>query len=714
MERLEELTTRINEIANELENKNADYEKIRKDLKKIINFLSNLKKYLKKCHKEEADVVNDLLKRARKLQQQVSIESKPKDVEKKPKKEKVVTLRPEEIEYENIIHGNLDEEELIRVITINVNKINTILNSLDKKLQKGKLEYKNIELLLIKKSKKLKKDKVTVDKDFYKDLNNKKRNLKSIKDEIYFQRQLLIKYNSILVYLKNKNKKANYNHIKRDKQKIEKENKTYYNIIDNLLNDDKNYMFLKEVIENNPKFINARKNGYSIVFDILDKYIENLKKELINQKIVHQNPNYFLSLLKLFRNNSLDFTESEEKQFQERINELITYLNDKGYESKNRILTDINEIKSIKVVDNKQSIKIDIAYLQNYLQTVANMKSKRVNLKKEYLENVNNLVMSFQENNIDISDEEEISKNILVPITDIRNSKVIVETLAFEGSSYAISVGFSKNFEVFLRVHLLDTTYLYEESPCLKAINENINITRREVKKALKFKENNSYPVITYQFKIDKSNVSSSFKIYESTIKIDHVVKNNELKTFRSYEYLKSIIGYITILRNNYLIEEKPYSSQNITTILNEIINVELKNYVSSKNLPVLYFTELEMTSEEKMNLHNTICYYLSKIPKNEALDVYKTLENLLVNRYYSFESIDESKIDFIPLNQIGLLNTSIIKCSLKNNYEKIELYEYILRETYKKIKQEDLFIDYFNERKLIRQRKSALEQNRK
>lgn len=118
-------------------------------------------------------------------------------------------------------------------------------------------------------------------------------------------------YEELLIYLYNESKKIN-----------SFENSAYYLIIDTLLDDDRNYLFLKEIIKNNENFINARYKGHHIIFEILDRYIKSLKLTLLNQKIIRENPNYFYALLKLFRNNLLSLTEGEEEYFKLRISEL--------------------------------------------------------------------------------------------------------------------------------------------------------------------------------------------------------------------------------------------------------------------------------------------------------------------------------------------------------------------------------------------------------
>lgn len=337
------------------------------------------------------------------------------------------------------------------------------------------------------------------------------------------------------------------------------------------------------------------------------------------------------------------------------------------------------------------------------------MDKERVNLTKPYLEKINTLISKFQilytEETGKFPSDTKIEEELHLLKHDIRNSKIILDTAALENTNYAISIGFTKSYAVYVRIHILDTTLLFEESVNLRCIKNNKINASKEVKKALKFRKEGTYPVLTYQLQIKKGEVQD-FKIYESVIKIDRIITNQELIRGNSDAYLKNMFGYLLSLRNYYNIEEFPYDMKSMEKIIQISINIELKKYVEKKNLPVVYFTELEMSEQEKVALHYQVCHHLMAFTKNEANDIFRQLENLKITRYFNFEPQEESTVEIDSENYFGYLNSSIIKCSLKEKmyfYEALNEYKKILEEEVANLDQEDLFLDYFSGRKLVR-----------
>ena len=148
--------------------------------------------------------------------------------------------------------------------------------------------------------------------------------------EIKYQTYLLQKCGGLLVQLRQEN------NIRKQKRKAperekEEQNTTYYKIMEVLLTDDTNYLFLKELIHQNKNFLNARSTEKEpILLEILDRYIKNKKLELVNQKVVHENPNFFYSLLKIFLECELDLSYEEELQFTNRLENFLEEIKKKG------------------------------------------------------------------------------------------------------------------------------------------------------------------------------------------------------------------------------------------------------------------------------------------------------------------------------------------------------------------------------------------------
>ncbi len=529
--------------------------------------------------------------------------------------------------------------------------------------------------------------------------------------EIEYQNYLLQKCGGLLVRLQRESrpKKA-----KRKVAKIEKEeqNESYYKIILELLKDDKNYLFIKEIIQKNKNFLHARsKKKEPILFEIVDRYIKNSKLELVNQKLVHENPKFFYSLLKLFLESELDLSYEEELQFTNRLATFLEEIKAKKYCKEPQIKKEVYLLFTQR--KTMQNEKIDTNLYQKQLEELAYATSyKRVNLTKDYLEKIANQIEQYKESYFieykSYPVEEEIKNAFHIPVYTIKNSENPKSSFALEDTPYAFSFSYDKNYNIYFRIHIIDTSLFNEETNCYKQIVQNKENTSSHVKKALKWKPKHHYPTLTYQFKIERDGNIGALKIFESVIDIENVYNNHDLINYREQEDLKLFVGSTRRLSTFYNMIWSDVTCEGIEKIINDSLNFELKNYFRKNNLPALYYTELEMNEENKENIHNAVCYYLSKIPKNEAYQFLSCLRTIPSSRFYSRVSLEESKIELDPRNFIGLNHLIILKCRLHKMFTplKEKIFSDQLKELEENINSDAIFLDYFTNRQLIRKKK--------
>ncbi len=526
--------------------------------------------------------------------------------------------------------------------------------------------------------------------------------IKEIKTEIHYLKNVLQIYKTLLAQLKNKTKKNQINPSEKEIKLNEKENKYYYLILMALLQDDKNYFFIKRIVESNEKFINARLNNQPIIFELLDRYIKNLKLELRNQKLVHENPKFFYELLKLFKKSpDLELTKDEEEYFKSRIKELTDYLKDKGYSTGNKIRAELASLEEekpiIKYILTKNYQEIMSTYAKN---------SKRANLTREYLEKVALAVQQFIENFGEQTYPLNwfIAKQLNIKVSDIQNSEIIMDTIALENTKYAFSFGFNKNYDTYLRVHVVDTSILNGDF-ALNEMKEQSPHTSKMLSKKLKFKKGNTYPVITYQVKILENGQVENPKIFESTIKIDQVITNAQLVDYREDSYLKNFYKYTKFLARFYEININKVDNKELENVYDKLLNFILKHYVDKNNLNAFYKTEIEFTSEEIYKLHYSICAYLSKLSKKESDTINRQLKNLKASCYFGTEILEESEIIIDTRNYLGYLNLSILKDSLHGlcNGSRYQEDLKVFEECVQTLNQGEFFLDYRNQERLIR-----------
>lgn len=459
---LKELVRRCNKIINQLSKKKNEVRNT-EDLLRVRNTIRTIKRVKKEMEKT--------------IQEKEEMTMNCRDYKNQE-------VKKEQTEIKKILESNKTNEEktieLEEYLTAIQAKINYYLVA-NEKLRRSKRETGNY-----------------LDAETRYDIEKQIRfNLKAIKREKNFLQEC----KGALIRLRPKIKK-----VPSKKRKVPKRAKTvhngnYYEIMSELLNDDKNYLFIKALIKENKNFLNARslKKG-PIIFEIEDRYIKNTKLELVNQKLVHENPTFFYSLLKLFLESDLDLSYGEELLFKSILDEFLTTIEKKRYSKTPKIRASVYELfqKRQKVINEK----LDANRYQRELQEIALSYNKRVNLTPEYLNGILEKVEQLKEKFIleqnTYPSIEEINATLNIPIHDIRNSESFGETFTIENTPFAYSFSYDSKYNTFFRIHILDTTLLNEECDCIKQMKENSEENSKQVKRVLEFKQNGYYPAITY------------------------------------------------------------------------------------------------------------------------------------------------------------------------------------------------------------------------
>lgn len=698
MRKLEKIEKEILEIKESL------HAKTFMELKLLVRKCTSIEKYLMQRRSSTNRKLENNLQTIKRLQQLVKNtrqEVKDRIIEKEEqntnwhnyKKESPKNNRTEREELKSIKNSDKTLQEKIKEIE----EFTTIIQA--------KIDYllaENAKLKLAKRENySYAKNAVRYDID---------KQIRSNLKEIEYQRNILQECKGILISLLPKEKVS---HTKRKISKNEKDNhnQNYYEIMLELLNDDQNYLFIKALIKQNKNFVNARsKEKRHIIFEIEDRYIKNTKLQLVNQKLVHENQIYFYSILRLLLQEKLDLSNEEELLFTETLNLFLKKIEEKRYKEYSKIKKEVYALFQRKQESQKE--KINTNRYQREFAEIALSYNKRVNLTEEYLKEMQTKITEFQDQYFKEHDRypelEEIKNTFQIPIYDIKNSISFGKTFTIENTHYAFTICYDNNYNTYFRIHVLDTTLLKEECDAIKQMKENKNETSRYVRKALKFRQNGYYPTITYQFKIDQSRIVNSFKIFESTIKIEKVYENKVFLDYREDNTLKEFVGNVKAIANFYDFPLDEITTDEIQERISFALNDQVKKYFEQNSLPSLYYTELEMEESTKEKLHNSVCYYLGRIPVLEVYQFLSILKESNKNRFYTMTPLEESKIELDARNYLGYMNLRILKYNLHGltSLDRLNLYEEELEECEKNINNDAIFLDYFTKRKLIRLRK--------
>ncbi len=742
LEKIKDIKNLLEEIEKNFDKYNCkELKELDKTLRKRIKYLVGVKNHCQNHKLEDTETVQILIKEVRKMGNRILTRIKKlEEISYKDSVRPINNRNKEDNEMKSILNGAFSEEEKIKRLEAFALEISMMMEGTRKQMDEQKLELtqkidclkndshklsvckkilktkkgnypavlKDIEFILKsdlsieEKMESLDEKLVEIHMDIrslsiQKDLLEKENLL-----ELRRQKDLLQMCKTLLIQLKNKNITSKHSKSISSKEKKGKENNYYYFILEELLKSEQNYFLIQKLVENK-NFLNAHfkkeETKSHVVFAILNHFIESVKLDLEND----QNANYFYEVLKLFLNSDLDLTNKEKRKLQKEIEKAEKYLQNTPYCLQNLSNISLNS----KSEENMEDMQIP--FLQRLLEHAVQYK-ERVNLKKDYLEAVSLEIAKFKEDHFlktnSLPDQETIKEILNIPMASIRNSEYVGDTFILENGKYAFSFSYDKEFNLYFRIHMLDTSFIPEESIWYKQMQMHGVAIPKCFKKILKFKKDRSYPAMTYQFKISKKGEVNSFTFFESSIKIDQEITKPELLLYRESEELKNFIGCIKFMALYYNLDFPYVQNSTIESVMDQVLNIELKHYFEKFQLPTLYFVEIKFSEEEKMAVHSSICYFLSKISKEEARKVITILDE--VSTFYSCDSSFDGNILLDARTFIGYSQLRILKSYLKGTFteEKKKDYLKIFECIEKQLNSGRTFMIKGNERKLEKEKR--------
>ena len=96
---------------------------------------------------------------------------------------------------------------------------------------------------------------------------------------------------------------------------IQEDTTPYYNILVSLSEKDYNYPYIERLLIENPKFINAKKNGKHIALYLVEEFIYHYRQKLMNHKNDWIDPQFYKKIILLMCQEGLTFSQTEEVEF---------------------------------------------------------------------------------------------------------------------------------------------------------------------------------------------------------------------------------------------------------------------------------------------------------------------------------------------------------------------------------------------------------------
>lgn len=639
MLKIEEIEKYLETIEEKIEN--ASYEellKLEEKGKKYENYLHGYINHLKKQKDANVDDARFLRKRVTKALKQIRLKKHPLKEEPKTKPNTIKKVNYRFDEEMDVLNAIYQED-----IPIEEKK---------EKLKNKMKEYQLIVEIYQEEIKAFSIAKKECLETFYsaKGYYENEQKIKENKQKIYTYKRYMERCKIFLITLGNK--KTNLIHKKKEFiPKVEKENIYYYMILKELLKSYQNYYVIAECIRNNPKFLNATYHGVSIIFEILNLYIESKNKQ--SNGVENVNPDYYTSLLQLFFACSINLSISEQKRFQNLVQNMEQDIANLTFDEEKE-----------KEISNTEGFSLPSEVIEGYRLDALSRK-KHISEKEG---------ISFKEN-----------------------------AFAFQNQKYAFSFAYDKQFNTYFRVHILDTTFIPEDSPWYLELQKEKVVSEKHLKKLSHFKQGTIYPTFTFQFKILQNGTISSSKMFDSCIEIDKIVTNQDMFSYREEEDLKRFVGCLKLVSLDYGKEDISLLPSAIEKTIDSILNVELKSYFYKRNLPALYYVEEELNSLEVYKTRTYISYFLSKIPKREAEQLLSYLDECKKNVFYTDVSLEEGKLVMDPTCFIGYNILHLLKLNVNGRLtdEFLNKYQMILEKCQEELNSHDKFINLEMQKRL-------------
>lgn len=430
----------------------------------------------------------------------------------------------------------------------------------------------------------------------------------------------------------------------------------YYDILHKLMADDRNYQYIKELIEIE-QFKNARKKSKQkfgksrkkviqtekehIILLLLDEFIKNYKLKLLDQGLEFKDPIFYKNVIKLFISKNTELTEVELAKYINRLDEFKMYVKSKGYQNTSRVLNDIDEI--------------------NYFQ----QQNKQVEQKE-------------QAEILSKTDKKEIVEFSLKQGMAINNKKaypnyfpsLTTKTFILEDiKPFAFSLSYLENGSTKIGIHILDTT---------KIINYN-DLLKLEFEKGLlsfpQFQEKSNYPTISFEYLLKNNYQIQKKSITPSNLHIDKCFSKQDLDEYQKIPELKQFLTYVNVIQENLNSGENFYQENTIQELITKHISETISYSFQNNSIPFIYQSYLPENDRLIQQNHNETVADLIKVSKKMAHQIYDILDKK-VSGYYIPEKTENSSIELNPDTEAGIYLLNVIHKVYNQNYNPEEEQE--------------------------------------
>ena len=395
---------------------------------------------------------------------------------------------------------------------------------------------------------------------------------------------------------------------------IQEDTTPYYNILVSLSEKDYNYPYIERLLIENPKFINAKKNGKHIALYLVEEFIYHYRQKLMNHKNDWIDPQFYKKIILLMCQEGLSFSQTEEVEFFQKLEEFKDYASQRRYTMLKDVLKDIAEIENAyerKIERNEEKeekIKQEIQQIKNF--------------------KIQDAALSFMRKGYPYYEAFQFSKIM----------------------NYAFSITYRDDGSIDLHIHMLDTSSMIEKD----------SILYEELKKGKaslpKMHVNKIYPVMTFTYSLNNNRISN-LEVSSSTILINKVYKEKDLDHYRSIPELKMMVTFLKRLTQAKNIDTNIHYQEGVNDTINSSLNMDITKSFKENKMPFIWQGQLENSEEIINENHNAVCTELMNIKKEEAHSIFKILDEP-PTAFYTVESKGILELDSTKFLGMYLLET--------------------------------------------------------
>ena len=434
-------------------------------------------------------------------------------------------------------------------------------------------------------------------------------------------------------------------------------NKTYVKILDFWLQDEKNYLYIKELLKRKKFICNLRVDDKHIVLYILELYIKNYKIMLKDKNGTYINPVYLEEVYYLFtKNTALRMTKEEKIEVDNQLRDLRKYISDSIIKQKRKNYA----IDKIKAMSTKNFCK--------YYEY-----EEYEDFEEEQLSNMGFYVTTLIKNQV----KEKESKDAFVLGNDAYS--------VYEKDGLIHLTVYAINYHNFIAKDSFIDRYLYDCQIKKEKINDYF-------RNRMIFKVGEKYPVFAYELIFYPSG-----KFKELNVSKDVINVTGKYVYANTYDDAK----IIEELYRKSVSKNGGYYSSFDTSKLNDhfknILEDSFVEFLQTEKLPFIYYGYSKISEDEKeynMNNLSNVLYDLDKASSREIIEIFsKDIDNYhysnvpMTNAVYDLNFLEP--MNFLGLEMQRMLDDCYFNQRLYSSKERIHRLKLIYLDKYIKLVEE-------------------------